>query len=393
MKRILFVDDEPRILEGLRDLLRRNRKRWEMSFALGAEAALAELAHGHFDVVVTDMRMPYMDGALLLARVKESQPSAVRIILSGHAEREAAIRAVPVAHQFLSKPCDGATLEMAIDHACGGAGLISDEHLRDVIGATFQLPSLSKTLSELLRVLDSPNASAADLVDILERDPAMSAKTLQLVNSAFFGLPRRVSSIRQAVVYLGIKAVRASALGAEAFTVVKGVSESLIRDVQRTGILSSHIARSIAGTDSDEASTAAMLQDVGQLLIAARLPEEAATVRRRSRLEGLPIHLLEQEVLGATHAQIGAHLLAMWGLPEAIVQAVAFSHTTHRMVGPDLRVAAIAQLSNCLAREVYGDELAAYEFEPSWLASFGFDTHLDTWRDQAAALARLGMAA
>lgn len=109
-KRVLFVDDEQEVLEGLRNLLRRNRHEWDMVFALGGYEALAELSRGTVDVVVTDMRMPGMDGAQLLAQVKTVSPSTARLVLSGHAEKEAILRALPVAHQFLSKPCGGGTL-------------------------------------------------------------------------------------------------------------------------------------------------------------------------------------------------------------------------------------------------------------------------------------------
>jgi DNA-binding NtrC family response regulator len=118
VKRILFVDDEAHVLDGLRDLLRRQRREWEMVFALGGDAALRELDAQPFHVVVSDMRIPGIDGAALLALVQERYPETVRIILSGQTEHEAALRAVPVAHQFLAKPCDREQLRRAIDRAC-----------------------------------------------------------------------------------------------------------------------------------------------------------------------------------------------------------------------------------------------------------------------------------
>jgi len=98
MRRVLFVDDEPRILEGLRRMLRSQRNEWEMAFAPGGGAALAIMEAAPFDVVVSDMRMPEMDGATLLTQVRNLYPQVVRIVLSGHAELSAALRVVPVAH-------------------------------------------------------------------------------------------------------------------------------------------------------------------------------------------------------------------------------------------------------------------------------------------------------
>ena len=141
MKRILFVDDEAHVLDGLRDLLRRQRHEWEMVFALGGDAALRELDAQPFDVVVSDMRMPDIDGATLLARVQERHPETVRIFLSGQTEPKAALRAVPVAHQFLAKPCDREQLRQAIDRACLSQALVADPAVRRAAGAAEMLPS------------------------------------------------------------------------------------------------------------------------------------------------------------------------------------------------------------------------------------------------------------
>ena len=104
--RVLFVDDEPAALEALRAGLSRNRARWEMHFALGAEDALAEFARAPCDVVVSDMGMPGMDGADLLARIREMRPLTARIVLAGEVSRSAALRSANFAHRLLAKPCE-----------------------------------------------------------------------------------------------------------------------------------------------------------------------------------------------------------------------------------------------------------------------------------------------
>jgi DNA-binding NtrC family response regulator len=142
MKRILFVDDEPRLLEGLQRMLRSRRMQWEMAFANSGAEALALIAVRPFDVIVTDMRMPGMDGAELLQRVRDVAPSIIRIILSGYFQKEAAVRAVPVAHQFLAKPCDPEALREAIERACGLNATLPDEALRHAVCAIGELPAL-----------------------------------------------------------------------------------------------------------------------------------------------------------------------------------------------------------------------------------------------------------
>ena len=145
MKSILFVDDEPMILAGLQRLLRSQRNVWDMSFAASGAEALAVLETKPFDAVVTDMRMPAMDGARLLELVKERYPGTIRIVLSGYFESEAALRAVPVAHQYLAKPCDPKKLHEAIERSCGFASLLPDAALRRVVGTIGELPTLPRT--------------------------------------------------------------------------------------------------------------------------------------------------------------------------------------------------------------------------------------------------------
>jgi PAS domain S-box-containing protein len=190
MKRIIFVDDEPKILEGLRDLLRPLRREWSMRFADGPEAALVALEAEPADVVVTDMRMPVMDGAALLGRVRERWPDTVRIILSGHAEVETALRAAPVAHQFLAKPCARDTLVDAVERACNLRAILDGSAIRGVITETTSLPSVPAIYERLVRTLTDPETSVGEVAAVVEQDVAMCAKLLQLVNSSFFGIAR-----------------------------------------------------------------------------------------------------------------------------------------------------------------------------------------------------------
>lgn len=104
--RVLFVDDEPMILKSLSICMRRDRPDWECAYASDGLGALRLLDDRAFDAIVADVRMPGMDGAELLARVRATHPGATRVVLTGHAERSIMTRALGVAHGFLSKPCE-----------------------------------------------------------------------------------------------------------------------------------------------------------------------------------------------------------------------------------------------------------------------------------------------
>ncbi len=340
MKRILFVDDEAQILDGLRCSLRRQRNEWDMVFAPGAEAALEEIRTRPFDVVVSDMRMPGMDGAALLTRVREEFPSTIRIILSGHSDRDAVLRALPVCHQFLAKPCEPATLKGTIERVVGLHSLLEAPRLRQVVGRIDDLPAMPRIYAELRAALRSPNCSARELGSIIGTDPAISAKLLKIANSSFFGLTQRVSAPERAIAYLGIDLVRSLVLGAEVFGSVTGTSAAL-EEAQSHGLLTSLMARSLvsAPLDQDDAATAGLLHDVGEIVLAGPYPEVMG--QRLAQADTADRLTVEREALGVTHAEVGAYLVGLWGLPLTIVEAVAFHEEPSRARRPGDVVAAV----------------------------------------------------
>lgn len=328
MKRVLFVDDEARVLEGLRDLLRRHRKKWDMVFALGSDAALKELQTAPPDVVVSDMRMPGMDGAALLSHVQKEHPRAVRIILSGYAENEAAMRTVTVAHQFLTKPCDVGVLEGAIDRVCALQELLADERLQSMVGKIDSLPTLPKVHATLVAKLKDPATSSRQIAALLEEDMGMCAKVLQLVNSSFFGLGRRVRTVEDAVVYLGSDMIRNLVLTSAVFNLQRPLHGVSAERLRRHALLVGGIAQRLASDrkTAEDAFLAGVLHDIGVLILASQLPEQFEQALRSIQANPRPLHDAELELWGVSHDVIGAYLLGLWGLPYHIVEAVALHH-------------------------------------------------------------------
>lgn len=333
MKRILFVDDEVAVLDGLRDRLRKHRREWDMVFALGGQQALTECGRGAFDVVVSDMRMPGMDGAALLRRIKDAYPKTVRIVLSGHAEREAVMRALPVAHQYISKPCDSETLRSVLLRACALQTLMSDDALQRIIGRVEKLPSVSTVYVDLTEVLARSTPSLDDVVAVVERDPAMCLKLLQVVNSAFFGLPRRVAAMRDAIGYLGIDLVKSLVLAAQIFAAAEsasGLDASWLSRIQQHSMLVARVARKIAQSGADDAFMAGMLHDVGQIVLALADSSRVGVHEAAARERRVATYVIERERLCVTHAEVGAYILGTWGVPFGIVEAVAGHHEPRR---------------------------------------------------------------
>ena len=391
MTRILFVDDEANVLSGLRRMLRGQRKVWKMQFANGGAEALQMLEEETFDVIVSDMRMPCVDGAALLTHVAEHYPSTVRLVLSGQSEHEKIFRAVGPAHQFLSKPCDPDVLVKTIQRACGLHGHLQNESLVELTSRITCLPSLPKIYSELLHELELDDASMDRVAEMIESDLAMSAKVLQLVNSSFFGLPQHVTSPKHAVMLLGLDIIRPLALTANAFSQYEdpGVQGFSLQTTMHHCIAVASAARKIAECESndtqliDDSFIAAMLHDIGKLILAVNMTDEFQRAVTLARETNRPLWEAELEVFGTTHSEVGAHLLGLWGLPDPIVEAVAFHHRPSRVQTVELSPLTCVHAANVLLHPQISsdDSPAALEWDQEYLESLGCGDGAQKWAD------------
>jgi putative nucleotidyltransferase with HDIG domain len=330
-KRLLFVDDEAMVLDGLRRALHGMREGWEMHFVESGAAALEALEKEPYDAVVSDMRMPMMDGAQLLEEVKQRYPDMVRMILSGQSSKEAVYRSISPAHQFLSKPCDPQELAARLSQAFAMRDLLSNQALKTIISRLRSIPSLPTLYEELTGALRSENPSLAQIAKIISRDVGMAAKILQLANSAFVGASGRVSSLVQALSLIGTETVRTLVLSVHAFSQFEGNSKVAARlpVLWDHSVAVSSLAQRIANAEGctkamgEESFTGGLLHDIGKVVLLAEMPEEYQQI-----FESQPdaSKNLELERLGCTHAEVGAYLMSIWGLPLSLVHAVAFHH-------------------------------------------------------------------
>jgi len=354
MRHILFVDDDRDLLDGLRDALRPRRHEWRMTFVDGGEAAIDVFERGPVDIVVSDLRMPGMDGGALLARVAQIKPDAVRIVLSGHAEPETIGRIAAVAHRILLKPSSIDVIARVIERSCVLLDVTGDVRLIQA-ARTSELPSAPTAYFELMELLGSGDVNAAQIAAVLERDIAMSVKVLQLANSAYFGRRHPVSGLRDAVTLLGHETLRALALSAEVFQKfrVPAIAGFSLEGVQHRSLQVGRLAHTLSKghPDADDAFAAGLLLNVGLLVLAVREPEYLAEVLLAAKDEGRPVHEIERERHGITHAEIGAHLLALWGLPHTIVEAVAHHHDPLRSPVPAFDAVAVAHIADALVAD------------------------------------------
>lgn len=390
MKKILFVDDEPNVLEGLQRMLRPLRHEWEMTFVSSGYEAIQILDRERFHVIVSDMRMPGMNGAQLLSEVMKTQPQVVRIILSGQSDQEAVLRSVGPAHQFLSKPCDADLLKTTIARACTLRDLLANGPLQKLISRMETLPSLPALYAQVLEAVQAPDASVRAVGEIIACDVGMTAKILQLVNSAFFGLPRRVSDPTQAVSLIGLDTVQSLVLSVHVFSQwdQQKLPSVFLEALWRHSLTVGKFAKKIASTQYrdrrllDDAFTAGLLHDAGKLALVANLGPAYRETLAMAVKEQIPLAEAEREMLGATHAEVGAYLLGLWGLPDSIVEALAYHHSPAYSRREEFSALTAVHVANCLEHEARLENRAspASVVDQTYLTRLGLEDQMPVWR-------------
>ncbi len=395
MIRVLFVDDEPKVLRGLQRMLAGADSDWETEYAPGGREALTLLAQRPFDVVVSDMRMPEMDGAALLNEVMRLYPHIVRIVLSGHSERELILRSIGATHQYLAKPCDATQLRSVITRTTALRRVLADSSLCSLVSQLCKIPSMPQVYRELMAQIQSPNTSLKDLGAIVAQDVGMTAKILQIVNSAFFGVPRHIPDPVQAVCLLGLDVLRALVVSIHIFTELPldGVDDldlgNLWNHSTETGAIAKMIA-SAQGCDRevcDHALMAGLLHDTGKLILAANQTQRYRKALRLAKERAMPPLAAEREVFGTTHAEVGAYLLGLWGLPDPTVEAVAFHHRPAECGAVAVTPLIVVHVADALehARHGAGDEQSPHGLDTEYLARLGLAERWPVWRDQCLA--------
>jgi HD-like signal output (HDOD) protein len=399
-KRILFVDDEANVLQGLQRMLRGMREEWDMRFAGGGEEALKHLAGERFDVVVSDMRMPGMNGAQLLTEVMNHYPETVRIILSGQADSESVLKSIGPAHQYMSKPCEPEVLKSVISRACSLRQLLADDALEGMISRMDSLPSLPSLYGEIMEELSGKSPSIQKVGKIISQDVGMAAKILQLVNSAFFGLRHKVSNPTQAVSFLGLDTIRALVLSVHIFSQCDSdkVSHFPLDRLWEHSFSSAVLAKAMAREESqpqamvDECFMAGLLHDVGKLILAMNFPEPYRQIRERAAREGAFLGDLEREAFGGTHAEAGAYLLGLWGLPDPIVEGLAYHHCPSQYTGQGFGTVLAVHVADFLEGERTNSNRGQEKIplDEEFLSRLNLLSRLPAWKEAGLAAAGEG---
>ncbi len=328
--KILFVDENQEQLAGLKKLLTDDNDRWECHFSTSGSEVLDLLAQHTFNVIVTDIVMPILSGNALLSLVREHHPEIIRIIFSDCTDQRTIVRAAQMAHRYIPKPCSASTLRRTIENTLYIHVVLDNESIRKVLIQTTSLPSVPSVYSRLMEQIENPDFSLHDAAELISHDVGLTVNILKQVNQ--FGFNHSISDIKQAVTLLGLDVIRAIALTTHIFHSIGKLNiphfsiEKLMKKSMLTALFAKQIMM-IENRSRDEiecAFIAGMLHQLGTLVFVVNFSEKYCSVMERVHDAHRPILMVEQNLIGISHPQIGAHLLALWGLPESILNAVAF---------------------------------------------------------------------
>lgn len=331
--KILFVDDEPEIIAGLKRMLFSFRNVWNISYALSGQEALELLSHDNFNIVVTDMKMPGMNGVELLAKVKKHYPQVFRFILSGHIDEKDAVKACGVAHQFISKPAATDQIKGIIEKSLNLKNYIENEDIVRIISGIGELPGLSEVYLQIENEMEKENVSLDKIANLISVDLSLTAKILQLVNSSFFGLNLRITNLNQALSYLGLNTLKAIIIHVSLFSLRKNAElhRDFFKSIDEHCLNVAFIAKKIMSkchkdkSRIDEAFISGIVHDAGKIIL-CEVPNYYDKVTENIIDRKMRFDESEKEIYGFTHAEVGAYLLGLWGLPTPIVEAAAFHH-------------------------------------------------------------------
>ena len=391
-KRVLVVDDEPLQLKNTQRQLSALLPEWEVDGAGSGSLALQAFARKPYDAVLADLGMPGMGGSEFLQEILARYPATIRIVLFKRGERNQSLLCLGWAHQFLAKPIDAAYLKSMLDSTTDAGSRIGNVHVRELVARITQLPAVPSVYRELTVLLEKDCWTTEQLGKVIAKDQAMTAMLLKLANSAFFGLRQPVSSPAQAAAYLGIDLIKALILARGIFSQVGAfriptftIEHLWIHSLSVAGA-ARHIAAAegLGAHECAEAFTAGMLHDIGLLILASRFPEDYVKVLDLTRNSGGDLEAAEQHIFGVTHGEVGAYLLALWGLPAAVAEAAAYHHAPAMQTAPGFSATVAVHAANALHSErAEHDIFSTAQLDLGYLKALGLLERVPDWRAAA----------
>jgi HD-like signal output (HDOD) protein len=385
-KRILIADADAKVWVEFREALGES---WAVVGAGTASAALEEAQKQSFQVVVANYDLPDLSGAELLNRLRTSSPKTLRFIAAAEALKEKVMCHVLRGHQFLAIPFDRDTLKSSIERSMA-ADYGMNNSLRELVGRIRTFPTIPSLYLEVVNALKDPNATTDEIGAIIAKDMAMTTKLVQVLNSAYFGLPRTITDPTEAVGILGFETVKSLIMTVKLlsqYDKVKPVYFS-IDSIWRHSTNVARTARVMALLETGDndcsgiAYTAGLMHDLGKVILAANFDEQYQGAHNVARKQQIPLWEVEKDIFGASHGEIGAYLLGLWGMSAEVVKVAALHHSPLRSEDKSFSPLTAVHVANALEYEgtLETDGLPLPQLDADYLKQLGLEARVELWR-------------
>lgn len=390
IKRVVFLVEDAAERESVRSGIAAQEDGWEKVVTSTPEEAIAAIQFAPTEAVVIEHRQGDMSGGQVLEWAREHCGGAARLLIAEPAEREGVLRAVNTPHQFLARPVTPEILKGTIESARLLEAAMPNEVLFTLAERVQVFPPLPSLYFRVLNELRSPNYSSQTIAEIVALDLAMTTRLLQVINSGFYGLPRRITDLAEAVNLLGQETVKSLIVGIQLFLEhehIKPLYFSIHQLWQHSNSVA-HAARLIAQMETgdreraDEAYTAGLLHDLGKLVLANNFEAQHNKVQQIARDSRRPLWEVETEEFGVSHAELGAFVLGRWGMPAELLEATAFHHRPGWRGGLEFSTLTAVHVANAMEHELRAPQqgLVASTVDLPYIDSLGLMDRIDSWK-------------
>ncbi len=328
----------------------------------------------------------------VLNRMIELKPDLLRFQLgpSIHSNQSITQR-LELTHRVFAQPNDIETICTTVKYLLKITQLVKRPAIRQFISNQHQLPAVPGVYLELTHALNSDTTNAKNIASIIQQDPALAAKLIQLVNSSYFGMPREISQIPEAVSILGIRTLRGLALSSRISSTYpphKRWKYFSFERINQRALLVARLAKDICQQAkvspgiAEQAFLAGLLQDIGILVMASQNPSDYLKVLQYAVKEKKPLHLAEKKITGLYHGEVGAALMALWNIPPRVVEAILLHPAPHLSTDTDFQPLTAVHVADALIPPVWQHKHTKMnnQLSEAYLEKIGYLSSLHHWK-------------
>ncbi len=330
-KTILIVDAEEQILKALKRVFLQTD--YNVYQAASGTIALDILDKERIDLIITDIRMPELDGYQLLTKVKAMYPEVIRLVLSGYADEKAIFKLLNanLAKMCIYKPWDNQEMLNIIKHVFELNRILSENSILQIINKIDNLPFVSFIYNDLCVLIEN-DASIVEIEKLLMKDQALSAAILRIVNSAFYNV--KTGSLKKAITYIGLTHIKSIAFTA-GISYNKALDINLAKSYQlfsKHSLLTNKICNQVypklfSKEMPSDSTCVGLLLEIGRVVLMSNFPKQYKKIISLEGIDKRPLYQLEKEILGIAYHEMSSYLLNWWGLPYCLIEATLYHHS------------------------------------------------------------------